>query len=62
MSSTGEPQLFEFTIRMHGHAVGDVVEVAAEDRDAIEPLVQAGYLVPLVPEVRDVPVPKRRRP
>lgn len=60
MSSSGEDQLFEFTVRMHGHAVGSIVTVAAEDRDGIEPLVQAGYLLPLVPEARPVPVPHRR--
>lgn len=51
--------LFRFTIHLHGHQPGDWVEVADDHRPYVQPLVDAGYLLPLVPD--SPPVPKRHR-
>jgi hypothetical protein len=53
--------LFYFTVHLHGHAPGDVVEVADADRRGIDELVWAGYLLPIYPEVEELPVPSRHR-
>jgi len=53
--------LFTFHAALHGHRRGDVVDVLPEDREAVQPLVDAGLIVPLYPEREDFPVPKRRR-
>lgn len=53
--------LFTFHVAMHSHKPGDVVDVVPQDRAAVQPLIDAGYLVPLYPEREDFPVPKRRR-
>lgn len=53
--------LFRFHVAMHGHRPGDVVDVHPRDRELVQPLIDAGFIVPLYPEREDFPVPKRRR-
>lgn len=50
---------YRFTIHLHGHAPGDWVEVHDDNVPFVQPLIDAGYLLPLVPA--DPPVPKRHR-
>jgi len=38
---------YEFTVAMHGRRPGEIVYVAASDRPGVEPLVEAGFLIPL---------------
>lgn len=54
--------LFRFHVHMHDHSPDDIVDVDPHDRDSIQPLVQAGYLLPVYPEREPFPVPARRRP
>lgn len=51
--------LYQFTVHMHGHSPGDWVEVTDRDLPNVQPLVDAGYLLPQVPDYP--PVPKRHR-
>ena len=53
--------LFRFTVNLHKRAAGSVSDVAPSDRESVQPLIDAGYLVPLYPEPRVVVVPKRHR-
>ena len=39
--------MFEFTVAMHGRRPGEIVYVAKPDRPRVEPLVEAGFLIPL---------------
>ena len=38
---------YVFTVKMHGHARGDVVYVEPAHRAAIEPLIESAFLIPL---------------
>lgn len=51
--------LYQFTIHLHGHAPGDWVEVSDRDRPYVQPIIDAGFLLPQVPD--KPPVPKRHR-
>lgn len=53
--------LFTLHVAMQGHKPGDVVDVDPRERENVQPLIDAGYLVPVYPEAEDYPVPKRRR-
>lgn len=53
--------LFTMQIAMQTFRPGDVVDVDPNEREQVQPLIDAGYLVPLYPEHEDYPLPKRRR-
>lgn len=46
-------------VNMYGHKRGDIVDVPDSMLDTIAPLVQRGFLLPIVPA--DAPRPKRHR-